>query len=268
MTISQDYLLQQKHFEQFVQAFLKDHEQPQQKDIDSLISEIKTMEKYAVDGNRFYLLFDHSKFYPIYISSNWEEASGFSPEYVLNQGLFFFFNRIHWKQLMLPFKLNTWGPKFQAICGPQVSIKQNERWIGGIKFKDKWKNWRTGILKQKILAATKKNKALLSFVEVEEITSIYKADFVWYRPTCWVNGKKITRTYFSNGAKKEYPDILSAREIEILQLAAQKKSNHEIGEQLEISKNTVERHRKNMIARVGVTDMTALMQIAQMLKLI
>jgi len=108
----------------------------------------------------------------------------------------------------------------------------------------------------------------LSFIEVEEITNIYKADFAWYRPSCYIDGKLSTRAYFSNGSKKEYSDILSLREIEILRLAAQHKSNIEIGEQLEISKNTVERHRKNMIARVGVTDMTALLRIGQMLKII
>ena len=74
--------------------------------------------------------------------------------------------------------------------------------------------------------------------------------------------------YFSKGAKKEYPELLTPRELEILRLAGQQKSNKEIGEQLGISKNTVERHRKNMLNRVGVTDMTTLLRIVQMIGLL
>ena len=46
------------------------------------------------------------------------------------------------------------------------------------------------------------------------------------------------------------------------------KSNQEIGTLLNISKNTVERHRKNMIARVGAKDMTALIIICKLVKIV
>ena len=141
-------------------------------------------------------------------------------------------------------------------------------YCSGLKLRDKSNKWRTFILKQKTLTIDKRNRALLSFNELEEITSFSKGDFFWYRPTCTYQGNKITRAYFSNGKKKEYSDILSPRELEILQLVAQQKSNQEISEQLEISKNTVERHRKNMIARVGVIDMTALIRIAQIVQIL
>ena len=74
----------------------------------------------------------------------------------------------------------------------------------------------------------------------------------------------ISRAYFQEGKKKEYADILSVREIEILRLIIEKKDNMTISETLGISKNTVERHRKNMIARLGVTDMTALIHVCQL----
>ena len=52
--------------------------------------------------------------------------------------------------------------------------------------------------------------------------------------------------------------------MEILQLIIAKNNNITISELLGISKNTVERHRKNMIARLGVTDMTALIHICKL----
>ncbi len=268
MMFSEDYTTQNQHFEQFVQDFVQGHETPQQKDIDKFIQEIKTLERYAVDSKRFYILFDHSKFYAAYISANLEKEAGYSIDYILKQGLLFWFQKIHWKQLTLAYKFNKWGLKFQKECGIHIPSSQYEIWICGIKFKNKWNRWKTYLLKQRILTNTKKNQALLSFIEVEDISSFYKADFAWYRPTCIIDGKRLARAYFSHGSKKEFPDILSERETEILKLAAQQKSNQEISELLEISKNTVERHRKNMIARVGVTDMTALLRIGRILKII
>jgi len=263
------YFLQQQHFDLFIQDFLEGQEQPDQADIDRLIEEIKVLERYSIDSKRFFVLFDHSKFYPAYMSANVATEGGYSVEYMLKQGLIFMFQRIHWKQLSLAYKVNVWGKRFDKLISKHSSPPINtETWCCGVKFKDRWNRWRTVILKQRPLTTNSKNAIQLSFIEAEEITNIYKADFAWYRATCDIDGKPLTCAFFSNGSKKEYSDILSPREMQILQLAAQQKSNQEIGAQLEISKNTVERHRKNMIARVGVTDMTALIRIGEMLKII
>lgn len=268
MTTTQEYFIQQKQFDHFVKEFVEKREQPRQVDIDQFIKEIKVLERFSVDRNRFFVLFDHSKFYPAYISANVEQEGGYSVDYILNQGLFFLFQRIHWKQLSLAYKVHKWGRRYHKLIGTQSQPTHVDICCCGLKFKDRWNRWRTVVLRQKPLVNTKNGIAVLSFIEAEEITSIYKADFVWYRPSCYIDGRQLTRAYFSNGAKKEYPDILSSREIEILQLAAQQKSNQEISELLKISKNTVERHRKNMIAKVGVTDMTALLRIGQLVKIL
>jgi len=260
--------IQRKEFDRFVQDFVGAIKAPTQEDIDRFIGEIKTLERFILDNKRFYILFDHSKFYLAYVSENIKKDSGYSAEYILNQGLFFLFQRIHWKQLTVAYKVNKWGLNFQKIIGKHVPVQTFEIWICGWKFKDKWRSWRTVIIKQKILAATKDNDPLLSFLETEDITNIYKSDVVWHRISCLFQGKRTTRVYFSSGPKKESSDILSSREIEILQLVVQQKSNQKISELLNISKHTVERHRKNMIARVGATDITALIRIAQIVKVL
>jgi len=260
-------IIQKKQFDRFVQDY--DHlKGPNQNDIDRFIAEIKTLERFSLDSKRFYILFDFSKFYATYISENVAKEGGYPVKYIINQGLYFLFQRIHWKQLTSVYKVYKWGKKFQKMVGIHIPRNTYEIWYCGLKLKDKWGRWRTVILKEKLLATTQDNKPLLAFLEAEEITNIYKTDVCWYRASCFFEETRITRAYFTNGAKKEYDDILSLREIEILKLAAQQKSNQEISELLNISKNTVERHRKNMIARVGVTDITALIRIAQMVKII
>ena len=58
-------------------------------------------------------------------------------------------------------------------------------------------------------------------------------------------------------------DILSEREKEILRLIAVGESSKIIADKLYITQNTVEKHRRNMIARTGAKDTTALVHICR-----
>jgi len=111
-------IAQRLQFDQFVKHFIEGHEQSKPADIERFIQEIKILEKYSLDSKRYYCLFDHSKFYPAYISADVEKEGGYSIDYILNQGLFFIFKMIHWKQLLLPFKVAKWGNHFLKLLDP------------------------------------------------------------------------------------------------------------------------------------------------------
>jgi DNA-binding NarL/FixJ family response regulator len=57
-------------------------------------------------------------------------------------------------------------------------------------------------------------------------------------------------------------DLLTARERETLQLAAQGMSNAEIGERLAISPRTAETHRANLLRKLGLSSQTDLVRFA------
>jgi two-component system, NarL family, response regulator NreC len=57
-------------------------------------------------------------------------------------------------------------------------------------------------------------------------------------------------------------DVLTAREREVLQLAAQGMSNAEIGDRLAISPRTAETHRANLLRKLGLTTQTELVRFA------
>jgi DNA-binding CsgD family transcriptional regulator len=99
------------------------------------------------------------------------------------------------------------------------------------------------------------------------IAHLYTADFIWlrqsYGPMSYYN------RYFHSGLDEVVGhDILSRRELQIVELLAQGLNSHEIAVKLNISVNTVSNHRKNMTYRIGVSDTTALLQIAQWCELI
>jgi len=57
-------------------------------------------------------------------------------------------------------------------------------------------------------------------------------------------------------------DVLTPREVEIVKLIAEAHTNDEIGEMLFISKKTVERHRANILEKLGMRDRVELTRYA------
>lgn len=57
-------------------------------------------------------------------------------------------------------------------------------------------------------------------------------------------------------------DLLTRREREVLQLAAQGMGNAEVGERLAISPRTAETHRANLLRKLGITTQTELVRFA------
>jgi DNA-binding NarL/FixJ family response regulator len=55
---------------------------------------------------------------------------------------------------------------------------------------------------------------------------------------------------------------LSTREMEVLKLVGEAKSNDEIAEQLNISKRTVESHKQNLLRKIGVKNTNELIRFA------
>lgn len=67
---------------------------------------------------------------------------------------------------------------------------------------------------------------------------------------------------------KKVDEILSKREIEVLKLVCKEFSNAEIAKKLFLSISTVETHRKNLIAKLGVQNTVGLVKFALKNKLI
>jgi len=70
-----------------------------------------------------------------------------------------------------------------------------------------------------------------------------------------------SRIRLHNSRGKIYND-LSSREVEVLKLVGEAKSNDEIAEALSISKRTVETHKQNLLRKIGVKNTTELIKFA------
>jgi DNA-binding NarL/FixJ family response regulator len=74
---------------------------------------------------------------------------------------------------------------------------------------------------------------------------------------------KLVRDYVDRGGRGEEEfDILTPRELEILKLIAEAHTSKEIAEQLFISIKTVDRHRQNILDKLGMRDRVELTRYA------
>lgn len=70
------------------------------------------------------------------------------------------------------------------------------------------------------------------------------------------------RSRLRNNSKAKIYDDLSTREMEVLKLIGEAKSNDEIAEQLSISKRTVETHKQHLLRKIGVKNTSGLIKFA------
>jgi DNA-binding NarL/FixJ family response regulator len=72
----------------------------------------------------------------------------------------------------------------------------------------------------------------------------------------------LIRSYLEGDPKDVPDDPLSARETEVVKLIAEGYTSREIGDTLFISEKTVERHRSNVLEKLGLRDRVALTRYA------
>ena len=73
----------------------------------------------------------------------------------------------------------------------------------------------------------------------------------------------LVRDYVERGGRgKEQFDVLTPRELEVLKLIAEANTSKEIAEKLFISMKTVDRHRQNILEKLGMSDRVELTRYA------
>ncbi len=108
-----------------------------------------------------------------------------------------------------------------------------------------------------------KNPTLI-MMSIQEVAHLVKGDTYCIRGV-FGNENKKTFVYYSNEEKTIDNDIISDREREVLQYISQGFDTKRVAIEMKISPNTVDNHRRNMLARTGMRDTTALIQLCRMI---
>jgi Bacterial regulatory proteins, luxR family len=100
----------------------------------------------------------------------------------------------------------------------------------------------------------------VSLLTLDKINFMMKSEDAWMRLTY---GEANDKMFFFSTADQDATDLFSPRELEVLNGVAQGMDSKTIAEKLYVSVETVMRHRKNMLAKSGLCDSTALLQICR-----
>ncbi len=112
-----------------------------------------------------------------------------------------------------------------------------------------------------------KANPILGFITIQNITHLIKGEDYWIRGVFGDKEKKVF-VYHSNEEKTVEQEIISEREKEVLNYISQGMDTKKIAILMNISTNTVDNHRRNMLARTGTRDTTALVQLCRMMGVI
>ncbi len=90
------------------------------------------------------------------------------------------------------------------------------------------------------------------------IKKVYKGENYFSKEIIRIHNNSL----FSRRKKKQNKVVLSPRELDVLKHIFQEMSTQEIAEELHISINTVDTHRKNLMRKIGAKNMVGLVKYA------
>ena len=232
---------------------------------DELINQVRSLEQSSILDDTLIVIFDMRNLNALYISNNisnvWKSCDSDS---LIGKAFFSTLNAaIIQEHNQFPLMSLDWFRRSKENVPISFVVDSSKGYQCGVrmKFED---DISTFLIRTRVIVFDQKNQPVIAVNYFNNINHLYKGDFFWGRYTY---GKKDEYTAFHTSAatsKIEYQDIISPREKEILLMIADRKDSKEIAKELHISVNTVEKHRKNMIARSGAKDSTALVLLCKM----
>ena len=207
-------------------------------------------------------IFSLDSFKPLLFSKNFKAVSGYDQEEILATQTFGIFRLLHWKQLSFPMACVVWRSDFYGSSfadGAEGTVN----YFSGVRLKHANGKYGTWFFRTKYFSTKEEPKQRLSLIIGQDISHLVKPNSTfWALYSDYSSGRKCF--YKDLKMKNKLPYLFSARELEVLQLIETGLHNSDIGEKLGISPFTVQQHRKNMLARIGVKDTTALLHIAKL----
>jgi DNA-binding CsgD family transcriptional regulator len=245
----------------FLEDYLRTGEEPAERyaQLDRIVNELSRNE------NSLKTVFDNINGKFLAISDSFEAMTGYTQAEIKKYGLFLYLKVFALDHFFAPVIMSKWG--FRVIEQMEKATDANywdlRMTLCGFKVKRKNGQLRRAMMRFIPLEMDEKGGVKVYLITGDDVTHLVKSDTYWGRISYGQN-PKYKFSYESNSKKSQNKDILSEREIEVLQLISEGLESKEIGEKLFISSHTADNHRRNALARTGAKDTTALIQICRM----
>jgi DNA-binding CsgD family transcriptional regulator len=196
----------------------------------------------------------------LYVSKNVREIWGYTAEDDSSVGILQYIRMVSFDHAFFPITAGIFYIKCLKEASFEDKINQKIVFIG-VKFKTRSGRTARTFVHTSHLEEDDERNPINIINSVQDISHLMKDDFWWMRFSYGAYPQKV-KHYHSSIGKTVEGDILSDREKDILRLIHQGLDSPEIADKLFLSTATVHTHRRNMLARTGMKDATALLQIA------
>ena len=208
----------------------------------------------STTDNSARVVFDQVNFKILAISNNFKTITGIDLNLNDQNNLNETFGRINPNHLLLiaksvekfPSLINASKLQFYKACLCGLSILNNEGEVSRL------------LINANSYGHNKQGFPQIALVTINKINFMMKSDDLWLRVTY---GEQNTKVNFCSTADEKREDLLSEREKDVLKCIINGLDSKAIAEKLYLSPDTVIKHRKNMLAKSGLCDTTALIQI-------
>jgi len=220
--------------------------------LDKHIKKIVELDVYLPFSSTFFCITNTQNLSFEYISKNMKPCLGIDPELLKEQGMRFFWGRIH------PADTELWLKALSELMDftlNEISVDDRKRmsytWNYRIKnAKDEYVNI---IQNTTPLEFDNDNKPIIGLAHYTVFNSNIKMD-VCASAKLLNNNNEYETKYYNNYSQKLLSNNISNRERDVIRLLIQNKSSKEIGEKLFISSNTVDTHRRNILKKLNISS--------------
>jgi DNA-binding CsgD family transcriptional regulator len=196
----------------------------------------------------------------LYLSKNVKEIWGYSVENNSILGILQYVKMMSFNHALFPIIAGKWYINCLNSVPYDDKINQKIAFVGA-QFKTIFGQTKRTFVQTSHLEEDADRNPINIINSIQDISHFMKDDFWWGRYAYGAEPQKV-KYYHSAMGKSIEGDIISDREKDVLRLIQQGLDSPEIADKLCLSLATVHTHRKNMLARTGMKDMTGLLQVA------
>lgn len=227
-----------------------------------LLQNIIYMNAFYDNENSVKIIFDQMNFKIVSISNSVKSFLGYNAAEMLDMNLLSMIHPFKDDAPFTPLLFLNWFKRFSSMAANRFTDASIS--CCGLQIKHKQGDSMRVLVRYRVLEMDPNGLPKTAVITVNNISHLMKEPFYWGRMA--FEGQQ--QHFISKNKQYLSQDIVSVREKDVLCFLARGFSSKEIAGKLFISSHTVDHHRRNMIARTGLRDTTALLQIMHMIGVI
>ena len=228
------------------------------------ISKIIELDAYLPYSSTFFCITNTQDLSFEYISKNMSACLGIKESELKEKGMRFFWSRIH------PDDLKEWLTALNELMDftlKEISIEErkNMSYTWNFRFKDSKDKYVNIIQNTTPLQYDVEHKPIIGLAHYTVVNQEIKMQVCASAKLLNKNNEYETK-YFNNFSQKLLSIGISNRERDIIRLLVLNYSSKDIGKKLDISSNTVDTHRRNILKKLNISSTGELIGMLKMNK--